>query len=221
MAAWSEDARLSELHGMLVPLRKAPAANAGARGATQATTVVKHKLRDWVESMLTPLDQDGPEALARQLNEEIKQAELFCAFQPKHGETECPDRSLLGFLEPIKLYRAPVSGFLVLQTGVGIECGFDQSAYAYEWTGDRWRRFWQTEQDDYAEKKYFPQRFEEVLISPTDYRPNGDKTVHLILTLGVEPWCSSNLHDICMRVWSTKAGEVEPKLLLDEREWGS
>jgi len=92
--------------------------------------------------------------------------------------------------------------------------------YAYEWSGDRWRRFWQTEQDDYAEKKYFPQRFEEVLISPTDDRPEGDKSVHLILTLGVEPWCSSNWHDIYMRVWRTKAGVAEPKLLLDERAWG-
>ena len=145
---------------------------------------------------------------------------MLCANgRPLHsGETTCPDRSLLGFLNEIKLYRPPRSEFLILQTGVGIECGFDESAYAYEWIGDRWRRFWQSEQDDYEEKKYLPQRLQDVLISSTAHRPNGDKSTHLVLTLGVEPWCESNWHDIYMRMWRTKA-EMEPKLLLDEREW--
>ena len=137
----------------------------------------------------------------------------------KGGETPCPDWSLLGFLNEIKLYRPPPSEFLVSQTGVGIECGFDESAYAYEWSGDRWRRFWQSEQDDHAEKKYLPQRLYDVLISPTDYRPDGDRSTHLVLTLGRQPWCSSSWHDVYMRVWRTTAGLTEPELLLDENEW--
>jgi hypothetical protein len=64
----------------------------------------------------------------------------------------CLDWSLLGFLSRIKLYRPQHSEFLVLRTGAGIECGFDESAYAYEWSADKWRRFWQSEQDDYREK---------------------------------------------------------------------
>lgn len=183
-------------------------------------TVIKHKLRDW-ESRLTPLAWDGgPEALARQLNADLKQAGLLCAYDhpAQVGETPCPEWSLLGFLDQIKLYRPPHSEFLVLQTGVGIECGFDESAHAYEWSGDKRRRFWETEQDDYAEKTYLPQRFRSVLISPTDYQPEGDKSTHLVLTLGVQEWCESNWHEIYVRVWRTK-GAIEPKLMLDEREW--
>ena len=203
-------------------MRKVPAAHLRVRGATPELTVIKHKLRDWVESRLTPLAWDGgPEALARQLNEELKQAGLVCAndHPPQPGETVCPDWSQLGFLSQIKLYRPARSEFLVLQTGVGIECGFDESPYAYGWIGDQWRRFWQSEQDDYAEKKYLPQTLQAVLISPTDFRPEGDKSTHLVLTLGREPWCSSNWHDVYIRLWRTKAGVTEPKPLLDEREW--
>lgn len=88
----------------------------------------------------------------------------------------------------------------MVQTAVGIECGFDESAYTYEWDGDRWRRFWQSEQDDYGEKKYLPQRLHAVLISPTDYRTDGDKSAHLVLTLGDLPWCSSNWRDVYIRM---------------------
>src|ERR1017187_5293549 len=74
-AAWAEDARLGELRGMLVPIRKIPAEHLRVRGATVELTVIKHKLRDWVQSRLAVLAPDGdPAALVRQLNEELKQA---------------------------------------------------------------------------------------------------------------------------------------------------
>jgi hypothetical protein len=98
VAAWAEDARLSELQGVLVPMRKIPAAHLRLRGATPALTTIKHKLRDWMETHLSALEPNGDaEALARQLNDELKRGEFFCAYVPKGGETQCPDWSLLGF----------------------------------------------------------------------------------------------------------------------------
>src|ERR1035441_4195286 len=149
-AASAEDARLNEVREMLAPMRKVPAAHLRVRGATPELTVIKHTLRDWIESRLTALAADGdPTALGGQLDE-LKQAGLFCADGPQRGETPCPERSLLGFLDAVRLYRPPLSEFAVVQTAVGINCGFDASADAYERSGDHWRRFWQREQDDYA-----------------------------------------------------------------------
>jgi hypothetical protein len=86
----------------------------------------------------------------------------------------------------------------VVRTAVGIpQCGADESAYAYKQNENHeWHRFWQSEQDDYQDGKYFPQRLRQVLISPVDFRPNADRSEHLILTLGTEPWCSSKWHDV-------------------------
>jgi hypothetical protein len=102
-------------------MRKHPLEHLESRGATPELTVIKHTLRDWIESRLTALAADG-------------------------------DPTALGghFLDAVRLYRPPLSEFVVVQTAVGINCGFDASAYACERSGDHWRRFWQSEQDDYA-----------------------------------------------------------------------
>ena len=195
-------------------MRKHPLEHLESRGSTPELTVIKHTLRDWIEPRLTALAADGdPTALARQLNAELKQAGLFC-----DSEKQCPQQSWLGFLDSVRVYRQAWSEFLLVQTTVGIQCGFDASAYAYERSGDHWRRFWQSEQDDYREKKYLPQNLHAVLISPTDYRTDGEKSAYLVLTLGDLPWCSSNWRDVYIRVWRTKAGVAEPKLLLDLSE---
>lgn len=79
-------------------------------------------------------------ALEKKLNAELGKAKLF--------RGDCSDRMLLGFLSPVKL--RPTSGFLALQTGVGIECGFDESAYLYRWQEGGWTRAWQNEQNTAA-----------------------------------------------------------------------
>ena len=50
--------------------------------------------------------------------------------------------------------RTPVS----LQEHIE-ECGYDESAYAYQLEYHRMRRIWQSEQDDYRDKLYLPQVF--------------------------------------------------------------
>jgi hypothetical protein len=217
----AEDNRLDAIRTTLLPMRTTGLQNLESRGATPAFTTVKHQLRDWIESRLSPLQWSGsrwipdPVVLQEQLNDELRGAGLICDYQSK---VPCPEWSELGFLGPIVLDMK--QGLLILRTGVGIQqCGFDESAYAYESNENQWHKFWQSQQNDYRDGKYFPQRLEQVLISPTDYHPKADKTEHLILTLGTEPWCSSNWHDVYYRVWQTKGSYAEPLPLLDGSEW--
>jgi len=207
------------LRALLVAARDHPNEHPETRGATPELTLIKHQLRDWIESRLTRLKLDDEEVvLAFQLNAELRKAGLSCSDSLEANEIQCPDESLIGFLGDIKLHRG--GDFLVVQTAVGIQCGYDESAYIYEWNEDRWRRFWGSEQNTYTKDTYFPQHLRAVLISPTNYDPGGDKNEHLVVTLGTYPWCSSNWQDVYYRIWQTKAGAGQPKLLLDESEIG-
>jgi len=151
LGAQSDDVQLGKIRAMLAPFRANPLANLATRGATPEFDGIKHSLRDWVESKITDLKPNadlGP--LERKLNEDLRVAELRCS-----ADTGCSDGSNLGSVGEIKLRWE--WEYLVVQTGIGIEnCGFDESAYAYRWTGERWHRFWQDEENDYKEKKYEP-----------------------------------------------------------------
>jgi len=190
--ALADDTQLDALRGSLVGMRKEPSASSGPRGATPQLTIAKHQLRDWVESRLSGLTQRGDEGeLARKLNSELRDAKLFCG----EGQSqECPDWFLNGFRGDLVLKRQ--SGFLILQTAIGIECGFDESAYIYSWSSEGWRRVWQTEQTIYAKKDYKPQTLDAVLLSP--YSKGND---YLVLTLGHESWCASNWHAVYYRAY--------------------
>jgi hypothetical protein len=215
---FGETAALDKLRALLVPMRRHVREHVKTRGATPQLTVAKHQLRDWIESRLTSLTQTGEEAvLASQLNGEIKQAGLTCSDPPEPGEVPCPEQNIIGYLGDIKLVRS--GEFLVVETAVGILCGEDESAYIYEWKENRWKRLWQSEQNDYTEKAYLPQYLQSVLISPTNFQDGADKTEHLVVTMGVYPWCTSNWQPVYSRVWLIKAG-APAKLLLDENEIG-
>jgi len=207
--------RLAAIHALLVPMRTAPIAD--ARGATPALTNVKHQLRDWVEFHLSALHwkdtrwTPNPSVLQERLNEELSQADLFCP-----QKATCVQNPL-GYLDRVVLEIQ--SGFLVVRTAIGVQtCGTDDSAYIYKWADDRWQRIWQSEQNNYEEKTYFPQRLVDVKISPTDWRPESDHTEHLIVTTGVLPWCSSVWQPVYYRVWQTKSTYPDPRLQLDASE---
>ena len=205
---------VATIRALLIPMRKAPIAD--ARGATPALTDVKHQLRDWIEAHLATLQwKDGrwttnPTVLQEQLNHELSGAGLFCQ------DATC-GQSELGYLDRVVLEMQ--AGFLVVRSSVGLQnCGTDDSAYIYEWAGNRWGRIWQSEQNNYKEKTYLPQRLVDVKISPTDWQAESDHTSHLIVTTGVFPWCSSVLYPVYYRVWQTKSTYATPLLLLDESE---
>jgi hypothetical protein len=205
------DDRVAVVQTLLVPMRAAPLAK--ARGATPTLTNVKHQLRDWIEFRLAGMQwKDGRwtpnlAVLQEQLNDELSRAGLFCE---EAGCAQTP----LGYLDRVVLEIQ--SGFLVVRTSIGIQvCGTDDSAYIYERAEDHWRRIWQSEQNDYGEKTYVPQRLVEIKISPTDWRPQADPTEHLIVTIGVFPWCTSVWQPVYYRVWQTRSTFLAPLLLLD------
>jgi hypothetical protein len=217
--ALAQNTRLDAIRAILLPVRQMEPLK--ARGATPAFTTVKHQLRDWIESRLSVLEWNGdrwnpdPVVLQEQLNEDLSRAGLLC---DSTSEVRCRDWSELGFLGRVRFEMK--WGLLVVRTAVGIQqCGFDESAYIYESVEGRWRELWHSEQNDYEEGKYLPQWLEEVLISPADFRQEADKTEHMILTIGREPWCSSNWHDVYYRVWQVKSAFVRPVLLLNGSQW--
>jgi hypothetical protein len=152
----SQDGRLNGLNATLEQLRTHSKEHLETRGATEQLTVAKHQLRDWIESQLTPLRSPGEvEALANRLNDELRQAKLTYEFKPAVN-IEPGFWTETGYIGEVRLQ---LSDFLVVRTSVGIHCGEDDSGYIYEWTGERWRRRWQSEQNDYAEERYVPQKF--------------------------------------------------------------
>lgn len=188
------DPRLDALRATLVEMRGKPQDNAAPRGATAELTAAKHQLRDWAESRLNALPRDGDEAeLAKQMNAGLRGVQLICGYDP-HDEIRCPDWSQLGFLNPIQLRS--VRGFLVLKTGFGIECGFDESAYIFSWSDEGWRRVWHTEQNTYTEKEYKPQAIVDVVISRYSKTNN-----YVVLTLGTQPWCTSSWRNVYYRAF--------------------
>jgi hypothetical protein len=148
-----------------------------------------------VESRLTALDRGGDVGeFQRKLNAELREAGLFCGEGPAPVQQPCPDWFLNGYAADITVQRQ--AGFVVVQTAIGIECGYDESAYLYSWSGEEWRRVWKTEQNTYTEKEYTPQTIHTVLISP--YSKGND---YLVLTLGSLPWCSSAWRSVYYRVF--------------------
>ena len=208
-----------QLKTLLAHARSHSREHPDTRGATPDFANIKKLLREWIESRLPPLTRSDQEIVtAFQLTAELAKAGLVCRYDPQGEEVKCPDQDPTGFLGNIKLHQSP--GFLVVETGVGIQCGYDESAYIYQWKDDRWQRFWETEQNDYTKDKYLPQYLRQVRISPADYRPQGDNATFLIATVGTQPpWCESNWYPIYYRFWQTKAG-APAKPLLDENETG-
>jgi hypothetical protein len=203
--AFAADPQIDALRASLLDMGKDPLKSVGPRTATPQWTVAKHELRDWIESRLPTLTERGDEAdLEQKLNSELREAKLFCG----EGQSqECPDWFLSGFLGNLSLRRR--SGFLILQTAIGIECGFDESAYIYSWSSEGWRRVWQTEQNTYTDEEYKPQTIHAVLISPYDTGNN-----YLVLTLGSESWCSSVWHAVYYRLYRI-GPDLSAQLLLD------
>ncbi len=200
----AQDSQVAALHATLAPLRARAGEHREIRDATPELTVAKQRLRDWVESHLSGFAQNGDEdQLARQLGDQLRDADLFC-------EPQCR-MSILGFLDNVRINRE--REFLIVRTSVGIWCGYDDSAYAYAWMAGKWQRIWESEQDHYAPKLYFPQGIQGVQISAADREGN-----RLLLSLGSQPGCSSAFQPVYYRVWRLGAGA---KLLLDKSEFAN
>ena len=202
-AAYAEDAHLGAIRTALDTLRQAPRKSAGPRDSGPELTLAKHNLRDWIGSRLTAMTSQVDEReLEYTLNSDLRQAKLLCSDRTSDQQT-C-------YLNAIRFRRS--GAFLIAQTGVEIECGFDESAYLYSWSEEGWRRVWQTEQNTYTERGYQPQTIQAVHVSP--YNKAND---YLVLTLGTQSWCSSAWHTVYYRVFRL-GPDLESPPIIDKAE---
>jgi hypothetical protein len=209
---------LAEIGAELERVRSEAPRHHETRGASPRLTTIKHQLRDWIESQLAqlpsdPNGDDGAEtALAGHLNADLRREHLL---RQGDGAGTDDDWSRIGFLGEVRLEYRQRQTFLVLQTAVEVNCGYDESAYLYRWQEGRWNKIWETEQNVYIEGKYKIQLIRAVLVSPN----LNESSPYYVLTLGTEPWCSSNWHDVYVRLWSLSSSGQQPKVLLDKSEW--
>lgn len=224
-SAWAEDAGLKSLSAKLAAIRTTHGANT-MRDAGPELTPIKRDLREWVERELPALGQQGdPDQLAKRLNAILKAADLTCdggdrrksrceePIDPKSTITADDGRGYLGSLSLSFLESAH---YLLLETDVGVRCGYDELAYVYEWRDDAWHLLLQTEQDRYDEKRYAPQNFLKVQTSPTGAAWNAPvPKPPLILTLGVSPACVSFWQALYTRLWRASPLDPTPKPMLD------
>ncbi len=195
-----------ELVATMRTLRGQAGKRVESRDAYELLTVAKHELRARIEAQLSTFHADGDAAvLAHDLNEALKG--LMCTW----GDS-CPQGTWIGYLARVRLQRLGLD--LVVETSLGIQCGFDDSAYLFSWRDGKWALRWESEQNDYSAERYKPQNLSTVQVGGSD---GGDG--QLVLTLGTQPWCSSNWRGIYARVWRLRAG-VAPQLILDESDYG-
>src|SRR6478752_2157682 len=103
-----QDVQLGALRKTLVPMRgREPTAE--GRGFPGLTTV-KHQLRDWIESRLAALPQNGDSGpVAGRINQELKNARLF--------DEDSDEQNYTGTLGEIQM-QPSVQG-LIVKTRVG------------------------------------------------------------------------------------------------------
>ncbi len=190
MAAAVQNVQLTAIHDSLLKMREHPDENQETRGATAELTTLKHRVIDWVETHLKDLrPSDDVDALTSKIRDEMDASDLFCM----DYNVQCFPSSL-GFLDEVRISRS--NGFLIVRTAVGIWCGFDYSAYVYNWTGSEWRKIWTNEQNTYTAERYVPQILHAVQISTPD---NAGRRV--LMTLGSKPGCSSAFMPAYYRAW--------------------
>ncbi|PYR74183.1 MAG: hypothetical protein DMF87_23565 [Acidobacteria bacterium] len=172
-------------------------------GATDALTTVKHGLRDWVESRLMTAPQNvDTRAFAAALHVALRDGQFLCV----DFAGDCSTNEL-GYVDDVRVNH--VGEFISVVTAVGINCGYDESAYAYAWQNGRWQRFWDSEQNSYTKESYRPQQVYYVLISPP-----GAGGRRLLATLGSQSGCLGGFKDLYARAWRLDAA-LAPTRALD------
>jgi len=162
-------------------------------GATADLTTAKHQLRSWIESRLAGqghlLDAD---AFANTLRSELRDAGMLC--------DDCgASVNYLGFVDDVRVNRQ--GDLLVVVTAIGISCGYDESAYAYGWSGQEWKRVWEHEQNIYTPEGYLPQQIHDIQMSSPDTRGT-----RMLMLLGSQTVCGGAFKNLYARAWQVSAG---------------
>lgn len=225
---------LGSLSAQLAQVRVTRGANDN-RNAGPELTPVKRMLREWVERQLPsrPPDNDGGTGnllttddlapLTVRMNAALDAAGLTCGREGTPGyRCETPARfsqDYRGHVGQVRLGLLDGDRYLLAITGVGVSCGFDESAYVFEQQPDHaWRLLWTSERNDYSKDHYKPEHLIAVNVSPSDVAWNEAAPPPLIATLGYSPWCSSNWHSLFTRLWHASARTAAPPPILDRQD---
>ena len=204
--ASSQDAQFGALRATLANLHsKAAAATIESPAPGPELTVAKHQLRDWIETQLDSLkDLDGEKALSDHIDAALKTVGVASASD---------DQNLLGSLGGVRFSNE--SGMLIVTTGVGILCQYDESVYGYKRVDSHWRRVWETEQNDYSPGKYAPQHIVAVHVWQA-FKDGHEQGPAYVMTLGNAWGCASTWHPVYYRVW--RVNPSGSNLLVDDSE---
>lgn len=233
--AWPLDDDLRPVTDALAHVRASKGANR-MRDAGPELTPVKRALRTWLEHKLPaepastgpnqPIYLPSPSdmaSLSERLNEELEAAGLTCGEMSsatyRCGGDLSGQSNMRGYLGKVRVSSLDYGRYMLIVTGVGISCGFDESAYIYRrGAGRKWTLLLESEQDDYAEHKYAPQNFLSIGVSPSGVAWNKPAAPPLVLTLGYSPWCSSNWNRLSTRLWRASDSTSMPSALVDRTD---
>ena len=226
----------------LAPVSEALAKVRATRGANKdrdagpELTLVKDRLRAWVESQLPPAPTTGDTAhpifwndphvvagLSQRLSKTLDGAGLTCGL-PNISDrcTDRDDRNFendRGYLGPVEVSWLDSGRYLLVETMVGVRCGFDDSAYVYQrGKGQKWTLLLATEQNRYDEKAYAPQAITSVQVSPSRSSLGEPAEPPLVLTLGYSLSCSGSWQVLYSRLWRASRSMVAPPTLIDRQD---
>jgi hypothetical protein len=153
--------------------------NEDVQGANPELTILKHQIRDWVESQIAKLnaDSDLTQASAK-IDSDLDRVKL--------GSDDGEPR--LGGIDSVSLeHPKGDQSWLSFKSIVELDsCGRDSSLYLYEWRGGQWTRRLEIEHDDYG-GHYGPIEF----ITSVEVSRPDDYQNRLVLVLGNSWGCAS------------------------------
>lgn len=233
--AWSAEGDLAPIAAALAKVRTTHGLNE-LRDAGPELTPVKQALRAWIEPQLPAnpkatdprgfvytLTSEDLGALSARLSKSLDAAGLTCgdyaspAYRCGRSETAFDD--MRGYVGEVRIGLLDGGRYLLVVTGVGVRCGYDQSAYVYRQApGQRWTLLLATEQNRYGKDEYAPQNFLSIAASPANVGWNDPAPPPLIVTLGYSPWCSSNWNTLQTRLWRATETDPTPRPLIERRD---
>ncbi len=194
-------ADLDAVRKALTPLRQS-GAEAGRMPAEFLTA--RDGMRDWIETQLARFPENGDTtAFNNALNAEIAAKDLACVENKAPGYNRCAspgEFNARGFLGAVDAAR--VRDLLIIQAEIGVACGFDETAYVYEWAKTGWHRLVDTSQRP-GNGVYIPEQIQQVIFTTPKDKP---KEALLLAVTGASPVCGAPVQAVHYRVWSAKRG---------------
>jgi len=205
---------LEDVKSRLTPMREHP--NDPAQMLRADFLGARAQLRGWIDTQLATFKYNGDTAaFEKSLNGQIAAADLTCIDVKPPGYDRCVspgERDARGYLGAIEVAR--VRGFLIVQSQIGVSCGFDETAYVYEWVKDGWRLLIDTSRKPDSNGVFVPEQIQQVQFGQPDKLPKDEI---VLLATSASLACAPPPRQVHFRVWSAKQG-VGSALLIDGRE---